>query len=163
MKQLSTGTGLAVLGLSAIACVLLSNTKLGTPAQASSTPAVATVAAAALTQTAPTIVWYGVSSNAFNSYNNEKYMTTLARAWSDGRMEIRRIRHGYDLCSGDMICETPWVLVSDANQGYAAFADLDLNHEVDGGDLSMVLLNYGDAPRQDIPPSDCPLNLINPR
>lgn len=162
MKQLSTGTGLAVLGLSGIACVLLAGGRTDTPAHAA-TPPVAAIASSAMAQTAPTIVWYGVTSTAYNSYNNEKYMTTLARAWSDGRMEIRRIRHGYDLCSGDMICETPWVLVSDANQGYAAFADLDLNSEVDGGDLAMVLLNYGDAPRQDIPPSDCPLNLINPR
>jgi hypothetical protein len=53
--------------------------------------------------------------------------------------------------------------VSDPNQGYAAAADLDFNEEVDAGDIAMVLLNYGDAPRQDIPPSDCPLNLINPR
>lgn len=164
MKQLSTGTGLAVLGISAIACVVLSGSRFGTGTQAlANPPATSAIATAALAQTTPTIVWYGVTSTAYNSYNNEKYMTTLARAWSDGRMEIRRIRHGYDLCSGDNICQTPWVLVSDANQGYAAFADLDLNEEVDGGDLSMVLLNYGAAPRQDIPPSDCPLNLINPR
>ena len=29
-------------------------------------------------------------------------------------------------------------------------------------DLAMLLGNWGDAPRHDIPPSDCPLNLINP-
>jgi hypothetical protein len=32
----------------------------------------------------------------------------------------------------------------------------------DGADLSQLLADFGDAPRQDIPPSDCPLNLINP-
>lgn len=34
MKQLSTGSGLTVLGISAIACVVLSNTRLGAPAEA---------------------------------------------------------------------------------------------------------------------------------
>ena len=28
--------------------------------------------------------------------------------------------------------------------------------------LAMLLGNWGDAPRHDIPPSDCPLKLINP-
>ena len=33
---------------------------------------------------------------------------------------------------------------------------------VDGADLASVLSNWGDAPRVPFPPSDCPLNLINP-
>jgi len=33
---------------------------------------------------------------------------------------------------------------------------------VDGADLATMLADWGDAPRYDIPPSDCPLNLINP-
>jgi hypothetical protein len=170
MNQLSTGTGLAVLGLSAIACVLLSNTKLGTPAQASLTPAVATVAAAALAQTEPTIVWYGTASAAYiDSSSNRYLLNTVTRAWSDGRVEMKVVRKHLELypgqdrfCNDALNCDTGWRIVSDANQGYAAFADLDLNGEVNGGDLSMVLLNYGDAPRQDIPSSDCPLNLVNP-
>jgi hypothetical protein len=65
-------------------------------------------------------------------------------------------------CEDRAPCSTGWRIVSDANLGYAAFADLDFTEQVDAGDLAMVLLNYGDAPRQDIPPSECPLNLVNP-
>ena len=171
MKQLSTGTGLAVLGLSAITCVLLSNTKLGTPAQASSTPAVAAVTAAAIAQTEPTIVWYGAvhnnrfayTSNGCNSGTCERSTpyTVLLRAWSNGTVEAKKICTGDD-CGGGFGAGG-WQVVSAANLGLNAWADLDFSEEVDAGDLAMVLLNYGDAPRQDIPPSDCPLNLINPR
>ena len=71
------------------------------------------------------------------------------------------------ICTGDScgagFSNGGWVVVAAANLGLNAFADLDMNEQVDAADIAMVLLNYGDAPRQDIPPSDCPLNLINPR
>lgn len=172
MKQLSTGTGLAVLGVSAVACVLLSGSGLNRFAGAASvaTPAAA-VMVAATAQTTPTIVWYGTASATYNDANDNKFLlNTLTRAWSDGRVEMKVVRKHLEqyqaqdrFCNDAINCDTGWRIVSDANQGYAAFADLDLNGEVDGGDLSMVLLNYGDAPRQDIPPSECPLNLVNPR
>jgi hypothetical protein len=40
--------------------------------------------------------------------------------------------------------------------------DINLDAQVDGAGLGQLLADWGDAPRQDIPPSDCPLNLINP-
>jgi hypothetical protein len=36
------------------------------------------------------------------------------------------------------------------------------DEEVDGSDLGMLLSNWGDAPRVPFPPSDCPLNFVNP-
>jgi len=56
----------------------------------------------------------------------------------------------------------PRVLSSDPNAGCKAAADTDCDSKVDGADLGQVLAMWGDAPRQDIPPSICPLNLINP-
>ena len=35
-------------------------------------------------------------------------------------------------------------------------------YAVNGADLASILGNWGDAPRVPFPPSDCPLNLINP-
>jgi hypothetical protein len=95
------------------------------------------------------------------------------RAWSDGQVEVTggywsEIYEGgqycfrwreYPTCNGG----TKWQQVSSPNQGYSAAADLDFNGKVDGADLGMVLANWGDAPRHDIPQSECPLNLVNPR
>ena len=53
-------------------------------------------------------------------------------------------------------------LINDPAQGYSAASDSNFDAKVDGADLAMMLGNWGDAPRHDIPPSDCPLNLINP-
>jgi hypothetical protein len=52
--------------------------------------------------------------------------------------------------------------VSNPAQGYKATADINADELVDGADLASVLSNWGDAPRVPFPPSDCPLNLINP-
>lgn len=173
MKQLSTGSGLAVLGLSAIACVILSVSRFGSGTQAfANSPATTAIATAALAQTTPTIVWYGAvhnnrfayvfnSSGCGSSCERASPYTVLLRAWSNGTVEAKKICTGDD-CGGGFGTGA-WQVVSAANLGLNAWADLDLNEEVDPGDLSMVLLNFGDAPRQDIPPSDCPLNLINPQ
>jgi hypothetical protein len=53
-------------------------------------------------------------------------------------------------------------VISDPNSGYNAAADINFDSKVDGADLSQVLNDWGNAPRQDIPPSTCPLNLIHP-
>jgi hypothetical protein len=54
-------------------------------------------------------------------------------------------------------------VISDPNSGYNAASDINFDSKVDGADLSQVLNDWGNAPRQDIPSSTCPLNLINPR
>jgi hypothetical protein len=53
-------------------------------------------------------------------------------------------------------------VISDPAQGYTYRSDIDFNGKVDGSDLAQVLNDWGDAPRHDVPPSICPLNLINP-
>ena len=169
MGQLSTGTGLAVLGLSTVACAILAGGRADAPAHAAMPPMTA-IASTAMAQTSPTIVWYGVSSAQYSDGNYNKWLlNTITRAWSDGRVEMKVVRKHLEqyqaqdrFCNGDTNCDTGWRVISSPALGYTAFADLDFSEQVDAGDLAMVLLNYGDAPRQDIPPSDCPLDLVNP-
>jgi hypothetical protein len=54
------------------------------------------------------------------------------------------------------------MVLSDPNSGYPSASDINFDSKVDGSDLAQVLNDWGDAPRQDIPPSTCPLDLINP-
>ena len=173
MKNISTGFGLCVLGLGIAAWPVLD--RLVPRADAGIAHPVATVAAAATAQVAtaqvaPTIVWYGVAHNgrfAFCSgscsgtLDRSTEYSILFRAWSDGRVEAKKICTG-DSCAGGM-SPGGWIVVSDPNQGYNAAADLDFNGQVDGADLAAVLNDWGNAPRHDISPSSCPLNLINPR
>jgi len=106
----------------------------------------------------PTVVWYGVGEALDGNY---KQHCVLTRAWSDGRIESIRIDLQYpEYCPVPSPCG--WRLLSDPQQGYAAFADVNADQMVDGVDLAAVLGQWGDAPRNQFPPSDCPLNLINP-
>jgi hypothetical protein len=59
-------------------------------------------------------------------------------------------------------CQEPWIVVSDPSEGYAYRSDINADQLVNGADLATMLADWGDAPRYDLPPSDCPLNLINP-
>lgn len=121
----------------------------------------ALVASAVAQGTEPTVVWYGVSPVA-------GYYGTglLLRAWSDGSVEGLVIQNGQyggqypcdlrpDYCSG-------WIVISSPTQGTMAASDVDRNGQVDGADLGTVLGNWGATPQNPFPPSDCPLNLINP-
>jgi len=166
MKNLSTGTGLALVSAAILGSTIIIRFGPADQAAHAATPmeAAKAIAAASTAQVAPTIVWYGVTSSASDG------QTSFFRAWSDGRVEAKRGSWYYSQDRGTCVWGNQvnpqcsgWFIVSDASQGYSAAADLDFNGKVDGADLGMVLANWGDAPRHDIPPSDCPLNLINPR
>jgi hypothetical protein len=155
MKNISTGFGLCVLGLGIAAWPVLD--RLAPTANASAVSAAASaVSTIATAQTGPTIVWYDYDGGA------------MWRAWSDGRIETRL---GYWTSYG-VGCERVvtatcagyegWVVFSDPAQGLTYRSDINFDAKVDGADLGQLLADWGDAPRQDIPPSDCPLALINP-
>jgi hypothetical protein len=163
MRNLSTGTGLALLAGAILAYPFVSSLAPSANASAVSTAASA-VSNAATGQATQTIVWYGVETSASdNTYQ------TLFRAWSDGTVEARR---GYVACTSNGPVWWPsggpsttcgdWVVVSDPAQGLTYRSDINFDEKVDGADLGQLLADWGDAPRQDIPPSDCPLVLINP-
>ena len=171
MKSISTGAGLAFLGASVFASVLIANPRFGSNAEASSTNVAQQIVAAATAQTDPTVVWYGTQSVAVSIFSETSMNLALIRAWSNGRVEMKFLQkqvsrynqNPYSVfCNEGINCATGWTVVSDPNLGYTAAADIDLSGQVDSGDISMALLNFGPAPRNDVPPSDCPLNLINP-
>jgi hypothetical protein len=157
MKNISTGTGLCVLGLCLASYPIID--RVMPRAEAGATH-VASVVAAAMAQVPPepTIVWYGTSSSAAGS--GYQIMAVVFRAWSDGKIEFKQMLPGTNSCASS-VCPN-WQVLSDANSGFNASADVNFDSKVDGADLGQVLAMWGDAPRQDIPPSICPLNLINP-
>ena len=157
MKNISTGFGLcAIAAAVALYPVLDRFAPIGKEAHAG-VPASA-ITSAALAQIAPTIVWYGHSAGS-----------VLLRAWSTGRIEgLYFDTVSVGMCGGlddfsfrNRTCGV-WCTITDPSQGYSAASDSNFDAKVDGADLAMLLGNWGDAPRHDIPPSDCPLNLINP-
>ena len=158
------GVGLCVIG----AALMMQN---GNSAHAGSMMAAA-VAVTAVThaQAGPTIVWYqAVNVNSAETSQSEA-RTVLFRAWSDGTVEARQIwdRHVGVACLDGLspfyaigYCDD-WHVVSSPTEGFRAAADSNADEKVDGIDLASILSNWGDAPRVPFPPSDCPLNLINP-
>ena len=157
MKNISTGFGLCVLGLGIAAWPVLD--RLMPTANASAVTAAAAVTTAATGQTTPTIVWYGVGGG-------DPTIQMIYRAWTDGRVEVQRVFSGStstsSWCSGVSPCSSPWFVISDPAQGLTYRSDINFDEKVDGADLGQLLADWGNAPRQDIPPSDCPLALINP-
>ena len=157
MKNISTGTGLCVLGLCLASYPIID--RVMPRAEAGATHVAAVVAAAtAQNPPEPTIVWYGTTTDDQSDANH------VWRAWSDGRVEVKGVALylSTSTCTSASTCNGPWLTASTANSGYNAAADINFDSKVDGVDLGQVLAMWGDAPRQDIPPSTCPLNLINP-
>ncbi len=150
------GVGLCMIG----GAMLMQN---GAHAYANSVvgalPAAAAIASTASAQAGgePTIVWYDTTSHSYDIHS-------LWRAWSDGTVEFRVIRSAPPAsCATDPApCWSPWQTVASPNEGFKAAADINADEKVDGADLTMILGNWGDAPRVPFPPSDCPLNLVNP-
>jgi hypothetical protein len=158
MKNVSTGFGLCIVGLGIAAWPVLD--RLMPQANAVGVGSVApAVAAVSLAQDPPepTIVWYGVSHGGTGGE-----WVVLTRAWSDGRVEVKRANHGTTWCVSGMGCVTSWVVVSSPAEGLTFNADLNFDQAVDGVDLGELLARWGPAPRNPVPPSDCPLALINP-
>jgi hypothetical protein len=183
MKNISTGTGLAIVAAAALAYPFVSSLAPNASASSAVTAAVAAVNTAATAQTGPTIVWYqsfarnqavGISGNG-NAIQRRSDGFWVLRAWSDGKIEGRWVSVGDPSITGDTTplsscyglnlpapCIGPWVVINDPAHGLTYRSDINFDSKVDGADLSQVLNDWGDAPRQDIPPSTCPLNLINP-
>ena len=154
MKNAATGIGLAILGIGIAVNGLNLN---GNQANATTAAPVAFNAG----PEAPTIVWYGTSQG----YNGSSYLanTVLMRAWSDGTVEGRIIDHRigtWDDCYEGTPCVGAWVLISSPNEGLNAAADINHDEIVNAADIGLLVAAWGDAPRNPMPPSDCPLGLI---
>ena len=160
MKNISTGTGIALLAGAIAAYPILD--RVMPRAEAGPTHLAAVVAAAtAQVPPEPTIVWYGSSTY---SDNYSAIRPVVFRAWSDGRLDFKRIDANASggACGGNVGCSSQWFQFSSFTDGLQARSDINFDSKVDGADLGTLLADWGDAPRRDIAPSDCPLNLINP-
>ena len=175
MKNLSTGTGLALLSAAILGATMIMRYGPADQVAHAAPPmeAVKVITAASTAQVTPTIVWYGTDTN-LQGFNSATWScSTVWRAWSDGRLEAMTTRrqitayaNGNNVdawCGASGFCTTGWTVVSTSNLGFNAASDINFDSKVDGSDLGQLLASWGDAPRQDIPPSDCPLNLVNPR
>lgn len=130
------------LGLASIGLNLNGNIANATPAAFNAGPA------------EPTIVWYGT----VDACSGRIY---LFRAWSNGLLEGRQVQTNYWYsCQDDNPCIGPWVTIASPNEGLNAAADINFDERVDAADLGQLIAAWGDAPRNDYPPSDCPLGLI---
>ena len=110
--------------------------------------------------TEPTIVWYDSFHRHRDTNGPGWTQQVLLRAWSDGTVEAKNI-------NGDLSCnfspsDCGWQVISDPNEGLAALSDLDDDGMVGTDDLLRIIKDWGPAPPNVIPPSDCPLAMINP-
>ena len=171
MKNISTGTGLVALSTAILGSTMIMRYGPADQAAHAAPPmeAARAIAAASTAQVTPTIVWYQTVARPYYggqfSYGQHFW---VVRAWSDGKIEARLVNvTGSNLndCSPTTTpnpCAGPWMVVSDPKSGYNTASDINFDSKVDGADLGTLLADWGDAPRHDITPSDCPLNLINP-
>ena len=88
--------------------------------------------------------------------------------WSNGVVEGRMLQGDFDVgcgCNGIVPWGTcsdaqGWFVISSPDEGLNAAADINFDSRVNAEDLGIMLAAWGDAPRNDYPPSDCPLGLI---
>ena len=154
------GVGLCLIG----GAQLMQNSNRA-DAAVGSLAAMNAITTVAFAQVEPVVVWYGVSSPSYGSYATAPPL--LFRAWSDGTVEVKVISMsvGQNWCDPSTPlapCTSVWKVISSPTAGYKAASDINADELVDGADLAMILNSWGDAPRVPFPPSDCPLNLINP-
>ena len=138
-------TGALVL----IGAGLFANAFMGNTQTVQAVPAPAAVAVQGDVE--PTIVWYGMAAADTNNFN-------IVRAWSDGKVERKFV--DAEGCDPGLTCEG-WFVVSSPTEGLNAAADITFDEVVDGQDLATLLASWGPAPRNPMPPSDCPLGLMN--
>ena len=114
----------------------------------------------------PGIVWYGLVQNprvtGGNGYCTACSISTeysiLARAWSDGIVEVKKLCSG-NSCSGG-VDSGEWIVVASPTEGLNAASDINFDEQVNAADLGLLLADWGKAPRSPIPASDCPLGLM---
>jgi hypothetical protein len=141
MKSVSTGAGLAFLGLGIAVHPLLAGL---VPSATASAPAVAAITAAASAQAEPTVVWMGVTTNTDQQW-------IYHRLWSDGRIEQRAIwrvwscNYQNNTWEQSSFCASNWVEVPPppGGNGFACRTDINGDRKVDAADLSSVLNAWG--------------------
>jgi len=97
----------------------------------------------------PTVVWMGMSGN-------DRHMN-FARMWSDGTLEYRKVINEGDCTLDPLTCD--WAEIPPApGDPVACRQDVNGDGDVDGEDLGLLLIEWGDAVCQVQPTYPC-LNL----
>ena len=105
----------------------------------------------------PVIVWYGTSTDGMGY---DPGFPILLRAWSDGTVEAMQYVASRSSCSAGISSCGTWFVISSPNEGLNAAADINHDEIVNAADIGLLVAAWGDAPRNPMPPSDCPLGLI---
>jgi hypothetical protein len=179
MKNLSTGTGLALLA-GAILAFPVVNASV-TSANAGSVATSTAVGAAAFAQAGERHV---VSAGVRELSNNVIY---AYRIWSDNAIDVRPLsqlnisyQNWPNSCTGQSYnfyswtnyegvpechggANNGWRTLDNGTSGFRPLTDVDMSGTVDGGDLAKVLGDW-DERQDDLPPPpiDCNINAPNP-
>ncbi|MFZ4723129.1 MAG: hypothetical protein ACOYMI_08275 [Phycisphaerales bacterium] len=166
MKQFSTGTGIAILGVCILAATVVATHRGGSEAFAQVTG--------------------GERRIVYTNLMNVNGLVCAYRIWSDNSIDWRGIgafRLGNTTCyapNGQSImwqsyiwdsaqnppsqCPnddpgTGWRTIDNGTSGFRPLTDVDMSGEVDGGDISQVLLDMNTT-SEDFPPPpiDCTIN-----
>ena len=143
MKNISTGTGIALLAGAIVAYPIID--RVMPRAEAGATHVAAVVGAAtAQVPPEPTIVWMGCQQGSCGGGDR------LYRQWSDGRLETRALYFAFTgaTCGAGVYvpCDSSeWVEIPapPSGNGFACRADLDGNRVINGADLGVILANWG--------------------
>ena len=137
MKNISTGAGLAIVGLGIALHPVLSHVLAATP-NANAAGPVSLVASTATGPVDPTVVWMGVTRDYGWLY--------FHRMWSDGRLENRCCGYLYNECGvtyPSYNCDWTEVPPPPAGNGFACRSDINGDRIVNGADLAFVLDSWG--------------------
>ena len=135
MKNISTGTGLAIVGLGIALHPVLSHVLASTPNANAAAP-VSVVASTAIGPAVPTVVWMGVT-------RDYGYLW-FHRMWSDGRLENRLCGQIHNECGVvGATCDWAEVPPPPGDNGFACRSDINGDRIVNGADLAFVLDSWG--------------------
>jgi hypothetical protein len=146
MKQISTGAGLLGLGVCMVATAFIATHRSGGEAFAQGTGTDRRIVSAAVLKSDGNLVAY--------------------RIWSDNAIDVRLL--GYYTWTGSYTGWVPtpdnwpskaWVTADNGTSGFRPLTDVDMSGEVDGGDISTILLDWNQR-SDDLPPPtiDCTIN-----
>ena len=154
MKQISTGTGLCVLGLG---IAVLGATQL-----------VGSKGGQAFAQSTGDrhIVSASVNSSTLQTSGSGQFIVhTACRIWSDNTIDLKNLgmTDNSSLLNSNFLTPTSgnflgWRTVDNGLTSFVS-ADVDANGSVDSADLGKVLVNYGETQDGNPPPPiDCTIN-----
>jgi hypothetical protein len=158
MKQISTGAGLLGLGVCMVATAFIASQRGGSEAFAQGTGTERRI----------------VSASVFpmrTPYNGQDVLVST-RLWSDNGLDAKVVGYPY-VDTGDnpfrvswrlptgngALGPSSWQTIDNGTSGFRPLTDVDMSGEVDGGDISMVLLDMNTT-SEDFPPPpiDCNIN-----